>query len=60
MLQLGQSKPWPVAMKTMTGEDRADASAMLTYFQPLLDWLKTQNEGQKLGWTVADNPMKAK
>src|SRR5580700_4272208 len=59
MLELGQSKPWPEAMKAMTGEDRIDASAMVEYFQPLLTWLKEQNKGEKTGWTVAANPMKA-
>jgi peptidyl-dipeptidase A len=58
MLQLGQSKPWPEAMKAMTGEDRIDASAMVEYFQPLLTWLREQNKGEKTGWTVAANPMK--
>jgi peptidyl-dipeptidase A len=58
MLKLGQSKPWQEAMKTMTGEDRIDASAMVEYFQPLLTWLKEQNKGEKTGWTVAANPMK--
>ncbi len=59
MLAMGQSKPWQEAMKRMTGEDRIDASAMMEYFQPLLTWLKEQNKGEKAGWTVAANPMKA-
>src|SRR5580698_1182065 len=60
MLELGQSKPWQEALKAMTGEDRIDASAMVEYFQPLLTWLKEQNKGEKAGWTVAANPMKAR
>ena len=60
MLAMGQSKPWPDAMKAMTGEDRADASAMVEYFQPLLDWLKQQNKGEKTGWTVSADPLKAR
>ena len=59
MLALGQSKPWPEAMKAMTGEDKADASAMVEYFQPLLTWLKQQNQGQPTGWTVSADPLKA-
>jgi peptidyl-dipeptidase A len=59
MLALGASKPWPEAMKAMTGEDRADASAMVEYFQPLLAWLKEQNRGVKAGWTVEPDPLKA-
>jgi peptidyl-dipeptidase A len=60
MLELGQSKPWPEAMKAMTGEERIDASAMVEYFQPLLTWLKEQNKGEKTGWTVAADPLKAR
>ena len=60
MLELGQSKPWPEALKRMTGEDRIDASAMIEYFQPLLTWLKEQNKGQKTGWTVAADPLKSR
>lgn len=60
MLEAGQSRPWPETLKLMTGEDHADASAMVEYFQPLLTWLRQQNaaENAKPGWTVAANPMK--
>jgi peptidyl-dipeptidase A len=57
MLEMGASKPWPEAMKVMTGEDSADASAIVEYFQPLLDWLKEQNKGEKPGWTVEPDPL---
>ena len=43
MLELGQSRPWPVALKTMTGEDKMDATAILDYFAPLKAWLDEQN-----------------
>jgi peptidyl-dipeptidase A len=59
MLEMGQSKPWPEALMAMTGEDKADASAMVEYFQPLLVWLKAQNKGQTLGWSPAADPLKA-
>jgi peptidyl-dipeptidase A len=58
MLSMGVSKPWPEAMKAMTGTDKADASAIVEYFQPLLDWLKEQNKGEKEGWTVPADPLK--
>jgi peptidyl-dipeptidase A len=58
MLELGASKPWPEALKVMTGSDKADASAIVEYFQPLLDWLKEQNKGEKEGWTQAADPLK--
>ena len=59
MLAMGASKPWPEAMKMMTGEDRADASAMVEYFQPLLAWLREQNKNAKTGWAVEADPLKA-
>ncbi len=59
MLELGQSKPWQEALRQMTGESRVDASALIEYFQPLLDWLREQNRGEKIGWQVAANPLQA-
>jgi peptidyl-dipeptidase A len=50
MMMMGLSQPWPEAMKALTGETRMDASAIVEYFQPLLDWLKEQNKGAKCGW----------
>lgn len=50
MLQLGQSKPWPEALAVLSGETKADASAMVEYFGPLRTWLKDQNKGEQCGW----------
>jgi peptidyl-dipeptidase A len=50
MLQLGQSKPWPEALAVLSGESKADASAMVEYFAPLRQWLKDQNKGEQCGW----------
>jgi peptidyl-dipeptidase A len=50
MLEMGQSKPWPVALEAMTGEQQTDAGAMLEYFAPLQKWLDEQNKGLKAGW----------
>jgi peptidyl-dipeptidase A len=58
MLELGRSKPWPEALKAMTGTDKADASAIVEYFQPLMDWLKEQNKGENEGWTLPADPLK--
>ena len=52
MLEMGQSRPWPEALKELTGEDRMDAGALLEYFAPLKKWLDEQTRGQKIGWTV--------
>ncbi len=50
MLEMGQSLPWPEALKAITGEDRMDANAMMEYFAPLKQWLDEQNRGHKVGW----------
>nr|XP_012299551.1 angiotensin-converting enzyme isoform X1 [Aotus nancymaae] len=51
-MKLGFSQPWPEAMQLITGQPNMSASAMLSYFKPLLDWLRAENElhGEKLGW----------
>ena len=50
MLAMGQSKPWPEAMKALTGQRGMDGSAIIDYFAPLNAWLKSENEGQQCGW----------
>ena len=51
MLAMGASRPWPEALKALTGEDKMDATAILDYFAPLKQWLDEQNKGHKVGWT---------
>ena len=43
MLKLGQSKPWPQALATFSGEHDIDAHAINEYFAPLSAWLDRQN-----------------
>ena len=50
MLEMGASRPWPDALEKITGTRQLDASAIIDYFAPLMDWLKVQNEGQTCGW----------
>ncbi|HRC55682.1 MAG TPA: M2 family metallopeptidase [Kofleriaceae bacterium] len=50
MLAMGASRPWPEALKAMTGESQMDASAILDYFAPLSAWLAEQNKGQSCSW----------
>ncbi|MEL7450065.1 MAG: M2 family metallopeptidase [Pseudomonadota bacterium] len=50
MLELGQSKPWTVAMEQLTGSPDMDGSAIIDYFAPLIGWLKERNEGASCGW----------
>jgi peptidyl-dipeptidase A len=47
MLAMGLSKPWPEALKAMTGEDKMDATAIIDYFAPLKTWLDEQNAQAK-------------
>jgi peptidyl-dipeptidase A len=50
MLSLGASKPWPDALEAATGSRTMDASKIIAYYQPLMTWLETQNEGRECGW----------
>ncbi|WOK37020.1 M2 family metallopeptidase [Sphingomonas sp. C3-2] len=50
MLEMGASKPWPDALEAFTGTREIDGSAMISYFQPLMTWLKDQNKGKQCGW----------
>ncbi|XP_006833788.1 PREDICTED: angiotensin-converting enzyme-like [Chrysochloris asiatica] len=51
-LKLGSSKPWPEVLKTLTGESQMSTKALVTYFQPLMNWLVAENvrQGETLGW----------
>ncbi len=50
MLEMGATKPWPEALKALTGETRIDAGALLEYYAPLRRWLRTQNNRNPVGW----------
>jgi peptidyl-dipeptidase A len=50
MLEAGQSKPWPETLKTFTGDNGTDASAIAEYFKPLDVWLTKENKGEHCGW----------
>jgi peptidyl-dipeptidase A len=50
MLEMGQSRPWPEALKVVTGQEQMDATAIVDYFAPLKAWLDQQNQGRKCGW----------
>ncbi|KAJ6660556.1 hypothetical protein lerEdw1_017553 [Lerista edwardsae] len=51
-MKLGYSEPWPEAMQLITGQPNMSAEALMTYFQPLTDWLVAENirNGETLGW----------
>lgn len=50
MLEMGASRPWQEALKTMTGKSEMDASAIIDYFAPLQVWLNEQNKTRQCGW----------
>jgi len=52
MLSLGESKPWPEALETLTGQRQIDATALADYFAPLKTWLDAQNKKNNypIGW----------
>lgn len=50
MLSMGMSRPWPEALYALTGERRLDASALLDYFAPLIDFLEKENRDAPVGW----------
>jgi peptidyl-dipeptidase A len=51
MLALGRSKPWQDALEKLTGTRQMDATAIVEYFQPLMQWLDERNRGRDCGWT---------
>ncbi|XP_075033464.1 angiotensin-converting enzyme [Mixophyes fleayi] len=55
-MRLGNSKPWPDVMETITGQRNMSAHALLEYFKPLTDWLVEQNtkNGETIGWPEYD------
>ncbi len=50
MMEMGISRPWPEALKTLTGQEKIDATAIRDYFAPLQAWLDEQNKGKPVGW----------
>jgi peptidyl-dipeptidase A len=50
MMASGQSEPWQDALEKLTGTREMDATAIIDYFQPLMGYLKEQNEGRSCGW----------
>ncbi|PIK47773.1 putative angiotensin-converting enzyme isoform X4 [Apostichopus japonicus] len=55
MLKTGSSKPWPDAMEAITGQREMSALPLVEYFQPLIDWLEVENQGETLGWDGVPN-----
>lgn len=60
MLEMGMSKPWPEALRALTGETKIDGQALMEYFAPLKKWLDEQNAaaGVKPGWRLPADPQR--
>ncbi|KAM3592839.1 uncharacterized protein V6R79_026353 [Siganus canaliculatus] len=56
VMKLGFSRPWPEAMTLMTGQAKMSAAPLKEYFQPLIEWLETenQNNNEVMGWPEYD------
>lgn len=50
MLEPGASVPWQDTLEKLTGTREMDASAIIEYFTPLMEYLKEQNAGRSCGW----------
>jgi len=50
MMSYGTSQPWQDTLEAAIGSRDMDATAIIDYFQPLMTWLETQNEGKTCGW----------
>lgn len=49
LLSLGATRDWREVILELTGSE-VSTRAMLEYFEPLVDYLKEQNEGRSVGW----------
>ena len=51
MLEMGASRPWPEALEAIAGSPEMDATAIIDYFAPLMEWLEAENAGRECGWS---------
>ena len=45
MLEMGRSKPWPLALEAFTGSQQMQADSLIRYFAPLAGWLSNRGAG---------------
>jgi len=50
MLKVDAARPWPETLEKLTGTRQMDGSALIEYFQPLMAYLKEQNQSRQCGW----------
>ncbi|XP_041460863.1 angiotensin-converting enzyme-like [Lytechinus variegatus] len=58
MLSKGSSHSWNEALEAMTGSKEMNATALVSYFQPLMEYLRKENErnNETLGWPEMYTP----
>jgi len=49
ILELGATRDWNAVLREATGEGLT-ARPLVAYFEPLLKWLETENQGRATGW----------
>ena len=49
VMQRGAGQPWQDTLEELTGSREMDASAIIDYFAPLMEWLKNDNQGRQCG-----------
>jgi peptidyl-dipeptidase A len=50
LLEKGESQPWQDTLEEFAGTREMDATAIIDYFAPLMEYLKEQNESRSCGW----------
>ncbi|XP_040032505.2 angiotensin-converting enzyme [Gasterosteus aculeatus] len=50
ILQAGSSKSWPEVLQEAIGTRKLDATSLMKYFDPVIQWLQEQNVNETLGW----------
>ena len=50
LLEAGKSQPWQDTLEQLTGSREMDATAIIDYFAPLMEYLQEQNAGRNCGW----------
>ncbi len=49
IMRKGATEDWRQVLRDATGEELS-TRAMVEYYQPLMAWLQTQNQGRRIGW----------
>ena len=50
LLEKGESQPWQDTLEEFAGTREMDATAIIDYFAPLMEYLKEQNKDRSCGW----------